>query len=64
MTNKSLFKLKELNRKLKHELQETCNALDAETQKIKALESELNETKEQLRINNTLPGLRREIVFV
>ena len=48
VTNKSLSKLKEINQKLKQELQETCNALDAKTQKMKALGSELNETKEQL----------------
>ncbi|XP_068671614.1 uncharacterized protein [Montipora foliosa] len=48
VTNESLSKLKEVNEKLKQELQETCNALDAKTQKMKALESELNEAKEQL----------------
>ena len=41
VTNESLSKLKEINEKLKQELKETCNALDAKTQKMKALESEL-----------------------
>ena len=53
VTNESLSKLKEINEKLKEELQETSNALDAKTQKMKALENELNETKEQLRILTT-----------
>ena len=51
--HKSLSKLKEINEKHKEELQETCNALDAKIQDMKALENELNETKEQLRILTT-----------
>ena len=32
VTNESVSKLKEINEKIKQELQETCNRLDAETQ--------------------------------
>lgn len=52
LTNESLSKLKEINEKVKKELQETCNAFNAKTEK-KASESELNEMKEKLRIFTT-----------